>query len=115
MISDTRELYEPQRQKTYLRTCASSEESNQPAHLHSLIGILTGLISDNQGCKVNQDSNETVRMDADAQANLSLCWAHVKRYVFLRCDSYSILLLLHCTVFNSENSHRLDINPNLSQ
>ena len=36
--------YELQRQKTYLRTCTTSEDSDQPAHLHSLIRIFIGRI-----------------------------------------------------------------------
>ena len=41
---------EPQRQKTYLRTCAASEDSDQPAHSRSLIRIFTRRILDSQGC-----------------------------------------------------------------
>ena len=36
-----RPIYEPQCQKTYLRTCSPSEESDQPAHSQNLIRILT--------------------------------------------------------------------------
>ena len=39
---------EPQRQKTYIRTCASSEDSDQAAHLHSLIRTSNGRILDNK-------------------------------------------------------------------
>ena len=35
MTSLTRSTYEPKRQKTYLRTCATSEDSDQPAHSRS--------------------------------------------------------------------------------
>ena len=45
-------IIESQRQKTYLRTCALSEDSDQHAHLRSLIRIVTGRISDSQRCKV---------------------------------------------------------------
>ena len=38
--------------KMYTRTCASSEDSDQPAHLRSLIWIFTVRISDSQWCKV---------------------------------------------------------------
>ena len=37
-------LYEPEREETYLLTCASSEDSDQPAHSHSLIRIFPGFI-----------------------------------------------------------------------
>ena len=32
-------LYEPAHDKTYNKTCVTSEDSDQPAHSHSLIGI----------------------------------------------------------------------------
>ena len=37
-------------QKTYLRSCALSEDSDQPEHLHSLIRIFPGRVLDSQGC-----------------------------------------------------------------
>ena len=42
-----------QRQKKRLRTCAPSEDSDQPAHSRSLIRIFTWCILDSQGCKVS--------------------------------------------------------------
>ena len=36
----------PQRKKKFLRTGAPEVDSNQPAHLHSLIRIFTGCICD---------------------------------------------------------------------
>ena len=45
--------FEPQRKKPYLRTCAPSKDSDQPAHLCSLIRIFTGGILDSRGCKVS--------------------------------------------------------------
>ena len=45
-------LNEQQRWETYLRTCAPNEDSDQPAHLLSLIRISTWRISDSQGCRV---------------------------------------------------------------
>ena len=65
---------EPLRQKTYLRTCAPSEDSDQPAHSRSLIRIFTWRILDNQGFKVS--SCEQRSDYTDPQANLSLRWAH---------------------------------------
>ena len=43
---------EPRDQKTLLRTCAPSEDSDLPAHSRSLIRIFPGCILDSQGCKV---------------------------------------------------------------
>ena len=39
-------ISKPQRQKTYLRTCAPSEDSDQPAHSRSLIRIFPWRILD---------------------------------------------------------------------
>ena len=39
--------------KTYLRTCAPSEDSDQPAHSRSLIRIITRRILDSHGSKVS--------------------------------------------------------------
>ena len=58
--------YEPLRQKTYLRACAPSEDSDQTAHSRSLIRIFTGRILNSQGCNFlrsdNEDSNQTALM-----------------------------------------------------
>ena len=53
--------YGPQHQKTYLRTCAVSEDSD-----HTAWRIFTECILDNQGCKVSscrhEDSDQTAQM-----------------------------------------------------
>ena len=58
--------FEPQSQKTYLLTYASSEDSDQTTHSRSLIITFTGRILDNQGCEVlradNENSDQTVRI-----------------------------------------------------
>ena len=61
--------YNPQRQKTYLRTCGPSEDSDQPAISRSLIRIFTGHILDSQGCKVS--SNGQVR-----PVKMNMCTPH---------------------------------------
>ena len=48
-------------QKTYLRTCAPSEDSDQTSQMRSLIRIFTGRILDSQGCEI-EDSDQTARM-----------------------------------------------------
>ena len=63
-------IYEPTRQKTYLRHYAPSEDSDQTAHSRSLIRIFTGRI------RVPM-YNEDWSVCANAHANLSLCWAYV--------------------------------------
>ena len=52
--------------ETCLRTCSPSQDSDQPAHSRSLIRIFTGKIA--TGAKF---------LHADAQADLTLRWAHM--------------------------------------
>ena len=75
--------YEPQRQKTYLRSCAPSDDSDQPTDLWSVIRIFPGRISDRQRCKVSSSEQRQFWSDcADAQADLSLCWAYMSEGTF---------------------------------
>ena len=54
-----------------------SEDSDQPAHSRSLIKIFTGQILDSQWSKVSSCGQRRLWSDcADAQADLSLRWAH---------------------------------------
>ena len=70
--------YMPLHHKTYLRTCAPSEDSDQPVHSRSLIRIFTGHILDREGCKVSSCRQRRLWSDcADAQADLSFRWAHI--------------------------------------
>ena len=72
--------FEPQRLKTYLRTCVPNEDSDQPAHSRSLIRIFTVRILDSQGCK--GWSCGQLRLGLDAQADLSLRSAHMSIVTF---------------------------------
>ena len=64
---------EPQRQKMYFRSCAHSEDSDQPAHPRSLIRIFTGRILDSQGCISFSCGQRRLWSDCvDAQTELSL-------------------------------------------
>ena len=47
------DAYRQQRQKTYFRAYAPSEDSDQTAHSRSLIRIFTGRILDTHGYKVS--------------------------------------------------------------
>ena len=68
-----RSICETKRQKTYLQACAPSKDSDQPAHLCSLIRIFTGPIQDRQGCKVSSCTQLILWSDSmDAQADLSV-------------------------------------------
>ena len=62
--------YSPQCQKTYLQTSAPSEDSDQPAHSRRLIRIFTERI-----------------WIANDETLLYVDNAHVRMYVFSRCDS----------------------------
>ena len=84
-----------------LNMCAS-EDSDQPAHSRSLIRIFTGRILDSQGCKVSSCGQRRPWSDcADAQADLSLRWAHVRRFVF------SPLQLISADIEGPDHPHRL--------
>ena len=77
-----------QSQKTYLLTCAPSEDSDQPAHSRSLIRIFTERILDSQGCKVSSCGQKTlIRLHGCAGCFESSFGAHVRRYVFSNCGS----------------------------
>ena len=75
--------FEPQREKTYLQTCAPNEDSDQPAHPRSLIKIFTGRVLDSQGCEVSWCGQWRLRSDcATAQVDLSVHWAHMSEVPF---------------------------------
>ena len=74
--------YEPQRQETYLRICAHSEDADQPAHSRSLIILFTGRILDSQRCSVFMRTTKTlVRLCGCAGWFESSLGAYVRRYV----------------------------------
>ena len=75
-------IFEPQRQKKYLRICAPIEDSDQPAHSRDLIRLFTDHILDSQGCKFLHADNEDRSDCADAQADLSVCLVHMSEGAF---------------------------------
>ena len=78
-----RDSFEPKRQETYPRTCAPSEDSNQPAHSRSLIRIFSGRIFDLQGCNASSCGQRRLWSDcADAHADLNLRWANIWEWTF---------------------------------
>ena len=64
------------------RTCASCENSGQPAQSHSLIRIFTGCILDSQGFKSLHADNEESDRRVYALANLILRWMHISEDTF---------------------------------
>ena len=82
---------EPYSQKTYLRTCAPSEDSDQPAHSRSLIRIFTERFLDIKRCQVSLCGQRELWSDwADAHADLSLRWAHMTEGTFSQIPSHMI-------------------------
>ena len=70
--------------------CAPSEDSDQPAHSRSLIRIFTVRILHSQGCKVSSCGQRRLKSDcADAQADLSLRWAHMREGTFTHVVTHS--------------------------
>ena len=69
---------------TYLWICAPSEDSDQPAHSHSLIRIFTERILDSQGCEVSSCGQRRHGLDCPGvQADLSLRLTHMSEGRFL--------------------------------
>ena len=71
-----------------LSTCVLSEDSNKPAHSHSLIRIYTGHILNSQGCKVSSCRQQRLIDCACTGCFESLLCVHVRRYVFSRRRPY---------------------------
>ena len=77
--------YEPKGQKTYHRTCALSEDSDQPAHLRSLIRIVTGHIFGQ--LRMQQFFMRTTKTDKTAQMH-RLIRVFVKAHISKGTFSY---------------------------
>ena len=70
--------YEPAHDKTYNKTCATSEDSDQPAHPRSLIRVFVDpmcLLQPPGNSKINKRG--LLPYWVDAQVDLSLCWLHM--------------------------------------
>ena len=89
------------RKRTYVHVRACSEDSDQPAHLRSLIRILTWRISDSQGCEVSSCGKWIlIRLRMRAGRFESLLGIHVRRYVFTLCGLHdNALYNLLSTIF----------------
>ena len=86
-----------QRQQTYLRTCAPSKDSDQPAHLRSLIRIFAGRIVDSQWCKVSSCGQRRHWLYcADVQADLNV-----------RCTCQKV----HFLTLRAQMTHNAQIGP----
>ena len=69
--------FEPAHNKTYNKTCATSEDSDQPANPCSLIRVFTNsmCLLQPRGCP-KKGKGEPLPNWLDLQADLSLCWSN---------------------------------------
>ena len=75
--------YEPQREKTYLLTRALNEDSNQPAHLRSLIRVFEAHMKLLCVLGYPKCAQWIFRSDcASAQSDLNLLWTHMSAGTF---------------------------------
>ena len=73
-------VYEPTHDKTYYKTCATSEDSDQTAHLRSLIRVFAYRICILQPPSYpKRDKREHLPYWVDELADLQLCWSHTYR------------------------------------
>ena len=85
---DTYLQYEQQRQKTYLRTCAPSENSDQPAHSRSLIRIFLCAFWITKYATFLHTDN-----DADTYAEWSLRWSIKSKDMFSHVADHVFIIL----------------------
>ena len=81
----------PQFQKTYLRSRAPSEDSDQTAHLRSLIRIFTRRRFDRQECKVPSYGQRRLNRLCVCTEELCIHWAHMSEGTF--SDVVALILI----------------------
>ena len=70
----TNNITEPAHDKTYINTCATSEDSDQPTYPHSLIRVIADRICFLQPPGfLKRDKREPLPYWVDVQTDLSLC------------------------------------------
>ena len=85
-----------QHEKTYKMACAPSEDSNQPGLVLSLIRVFTVHSVGSSGPKLSSCGQRRLWSDwADAQAGLSLRWAHM---LFCRLSHALAQLVIHSEI-----------------
>ena len=68
----------PAQNKTYKKTCATNEDSDQPAHSRSLIIVFADLM-----CflltpgYLKRNEREPLPYQVDVQVDLCVCWSHM--------------------------------------
>ena len=82
--------------KTYNKTCATSEDSDQPARPRSLIRVFADRM-----CLLQppgypkRDKQEPLPYWVDVQVDLSLCWSHTSYCKFCHALAQTLLISLH--------------------
>ena len=101
LLMSQRGIFEPQREKTYLWTCAPKEDSDQPANTRSLISLccpheetLHPWLSKIRPVKV------LIRLRECAGWSESSLGAHVRRYVFWRYGSFILHGITKTCLYN---------------
>ena len=70
-------IYKQAHDKIYNKTCATSEDTDQPAHPRSLIRVFADRMCFLQPPGYpKRDKREPLQYWVDVQADLSLCWSH---------------------------------------
>ena len=96
--------YKSAHDKTYNKTCVTSEDSNQTAHPRSLIRVFADRMCFLQPLGYPwRNKREHLPYWVDMQADLSLCWSHraycrccrVLAHMFYYCNSF--IVSCHCS------------------
>ena len=106
-------IYEPAHDKTCNKTCATSEDSDQPAHPHSLIRDFAArmCLLQSQGYP-KKDKRVSLPYLADVQANLSLCWLHKSycrffvRWLIKMLIPQALLMRIH-NIYSNRNKNNI--------
>ena len=94
--------YEPALDKTYKMAYVPNEDSDQPGHLSSLISVFAVHMEKVWVLSYPLSAQQRLRSDwAYAQADLSLCWAHMPFYWFCHALAHT-LFILSIQVYMSE-------------
>ena len=84
-------IFEPAHDKAYNKTCATSEDSDQPAHPRRLMRVFTDRM-----CLLQppgypkRDKRESLPYWLDVQADLSIFWSHSSYYRFCRALAHFV-------------------------
>ena len=85
--------------------CASSEDSDQPGHPPSLIRVFAARMKKHSVLSYPLSAQRRLWSDwADAQADLSLCWAHSHfvGFVMLRLNYYKASMEIRCSALSTD-------------